>query len=169
LFGSSNGVPHPKNNVGSGIKLSTQVGLIDASGTLMVAPDILGYGVSIAHNTLQHAALLNLVPRPSGIVSYPAAVAVSMGGAWGAESPHTPGYVATLIFDNTISAVVPAVPTPATGNPHAFGIVNGEGSPNYPQGTVICRNQVTEVTQACWDVPPPDPRGQLCPTPTVCP
>jgi hypothetical protein len=162
------GKPRPENKFGSGVVLNTQVGTLGGDNSVkQLTRDSMGFGVSIARNTLHHAALAN-VSGGSGGGSRPAAVAVSTGGSWDSES-QTPGYVDTLIFGNTISAVSSAVPPPATGNPQAFGILNGEGSPNYPQGTVVCHNHVTEVTQACWDVPPPGPQGQPCTTPIVCP
>jgi hypothetical protein len=165
------GKPRPENFNGSGIILRNQVGTLIGDKSppppTPTLPDVMGFGVSIARNTLHHAALANLSGGSNG-VSYPAAVAVGMDGNWAAEA-QTPGYVDTLIFGNTISAVLPAVPAPVSGNPQAFGILNGEGSPNYPRGTLVCDNQVTEVTQDCRDVPPPGPPGQWCATPSATP
>ena len=133
-------LPHPKNNFGSGIDLDTQVGKRDANSNVVQTPDYMGFGVTIAHNTLKHAAFADPSSGPtqqgSTLVS---AIGIGTGGALPGESP-TPGFVDTLVFGNTIFDL-PAIVTPPLPK-EAYAILNGVLNPNYPLGTVICDNRV---------------------------
>lgn len=134
--------PNPADAFGSGISLNTVMLVYDQNGQVITQAqddrlkNIMGFGLSISHNTLQNSGLKYATSSPN-------IWAVGVGAAENppVESPM-PAYVDTLVFGNKISGIPPA---PVGGT--AFGIANGEGAPGsgrpyYPQGTVICENHV---------------------------
>ena len=154
--------PRPENVYGSGIALNTHVGLLDEQSQPQPTLDYMGFGVSVSRNMIEHAVIADLSSGPGGSDNppYAAAVTVSTGGNWNIQS-STPGYVDTLIFGNTVSRI-PAPHATVLGVPRtAYAILNGDGSPNVPLHTVICENQVDDITREFKDVLPHGQRSTL--------
>jgi hypothetical protein len=98
ITGPSAGQPHPQNRAGSGINLATQIFELDANKmpTYQLTPHLSGFGVSVSHNVITHAALMQWGAYDTW------AIGIGAGGAFDGESP-TPGYVDTLVYGNTAS------------------------------------------------------------------
>ena len=158
--------PRPEDIYGSGIHLDTQAGMLDRNFQPQTTTDYMGFGVSVSLNNIKNAVLADPSSGPGGHDNppYAAAVSVSIGGNWNIESPRTPGYVDTLVFGNTISKMPIPHPTQLGAPRTAYGILNGDGSPNSPLNTVICENRIDDVTHAFVEVLPPGQPSTL----TVC-
>jgi hypothetical protein len=151
-FGSTlaTGQPHQKNAYGGGINLASQIS-VSLNGMLSDTPDVMGFGVSVARNTIRHVALMQWG------ASNVWAVGLGTEGALAGESP-TPGYVDTLVFGNAIADIPrpwlwpqwwPTGPTGPVGT--SLAIANGEAipntpffAPNYPRDTVLCDNRTAD-------------------------
>src|SRR5262249_16305230 len=81
-YGLLNGEWNPCNYVGSGIQLYHQVGRLDYTNTPMPTADRPDFGVSIAHNTIQNAALVDSAS------SYTPSIAVGWRGELGNRVAH---------------------------------------------------------------------------------
>jgi hypothetical protein len=162
ITGPSAGQPHPQNRAGSGINLATQIFELDANKmpTYQLTPHLSGFGVSVSHNVITHAALMQWGAYDTW------AIGIGAGGAFDGESP-TPGYVDTLVYGNTASNLqAPWLCLWCSTDPGtALAIANGirhSGStltaPNYPRGTVLCANRSDRrVGDFPPSVPPPPP------------
>jgi len=136
MFGHSH---VPGARFGSGVRLGSEVCATQQftcaasdPGPVGPTPDIIGLGLSIAHNRLVDAE------ATAGDISLPGGAVSIVGGALGHLST-SPGYVDTLIVANDFET--------STSPPKSFGVSNGDARPiaNPPQASAICGNSYIGV------------------------
>jgi hypothetical protein len=166
-FNSNGNTMDPANIPGGGINLGGAVydytDQAKATGTSLGGYP--GFGVSISYNTITNTALSN--QNVFNGKSTAQAIQTIQGGSWSLQTAD-PGYLATLVFKNTVSSL----PKPWRTNEQDYTIAfsNGEQSlygrvvgadsknhPNYPKNTLVCGNIFGRTVPAAGAPPGPTP------------
>ncbi len=151
IQGQLGGAGNPGNMVGAGIALAAFSGTL-RDGVPQANPNWPGFGLSVSHNTLSDAAITSYglcLEMSAGIVLAPIQAF---------EESTSPAWVDTLVFGNALGGT-----TASASLPYSAAILNGcyHGVPNYPSGTVVCKNQYSSFASLCGDWPAPGETSTL--------